>query len=216
MKRLPILMVALASLACISGQATTTDQYLDRVRQMHAENREQFRHLTTVTFAVPTPLVSNDPQAPLPTNVEAKQYMLSLLAPRLADLSRASLFLRKQLDELEAMEVPEEYKGLHADLLAMWEAGIAWVDAWLESTQDATAYIQVDDWEGFDAINTVDDQELTELNRLTEQHVNASRRVDVVLFEKPKQLPLDIGGSVTAQAKRPLPDVPTATRESAP
>ena len=54
MWRLTVLLLVL--LACSSAPATGTpdpDQYLDRVRQMHAENRAHFKHLTTVTFAPP-------------------------------------------------------------------------------------------------------------------------------------------------------------------
>ena len=127
----------LVLLACSSAPATDTPDpnvYLDRVRQMHAENRAQFKHLTTVTFAPPAAQTSSDPNESAPTYDEWKLYVLSGLIPHLTDLSKASTFLWAQLNELNTMAVPEEHTGLHADLVAMWEAGIAWVDHRLEFT----------------------------------------------------------------------------------
>ena len=211
--RLLVILPVLILLACSFTPADSPDpdQYLERVRQMHAENREQFRHLTTVTFAAPTAQVIDDPTEPTPTDEESKRYSLSSYAPWVADLSRASRFLQRQLDELNAMAVPDEHKDLHADLIAMWEAGIRWVDDWLESTQDIVTYLWTEDWEAFDALDNAYDEEVARRNALIEQHINASSRVDFVLFGTPEPEPFAIAGSATAWALTPFPDIPTAT-----
>ena len=216
--RLLVILPALILLACSSAPADSPDpdQYLDRVRQMHAENRAQFEHLTTVTFAPPVAYTSDDPNEPTPTDEESKRNILSLHAPMVADLSRASRFLRRQLDELNTIAVPEEYTDLHADLITMWEAGLAWVDDWLESTQDVVTYLWTENWEAYDAFDNAYNEEVARRNALLEQHINASRRVDFVLFGTPEPEPFDISGSSTAWALTPLPPVPTATRGPAP
>ena len=216
--RLFLILPVLFLLACSSvpTDSPDPDQYLDRVRQMHAENRAQFNHLTTVTFAPPVAYTSDDPNEPAPTDEELKRDFLSLHAPRVADLSRASRFLRRQLDELNTMAVPEEHTDLHADLITMWEAGLAWVDDWLESTQDIVTYVWIEDWEAFDAFDNAYNDQVARLIVLSEHHINASSRVDFVLFGTPEPEPFDISGSSTARALTPLPEVPTAPLEPTP
>ena len=211
--RILVILPALLLLACSSTPADSPDpdQYLDRVRRMHAENRAQFNHLTTVTFAPPVAQSSSDPNEPNPTYDEWKLYVLSGLLPHLIDLSKTSTFLWAQLNELNTMAVPEEHTDLHADLITMWEAGIAWVDEQLGDAQQAATYLQADDWEGFDEINMVDDEDNERAHRLIDQYVNAVSRVDFVLFGTPEPEPFDISGSSTAWAKTPLPPIPTAT-----
>lgn len=209
------MVLALLVLACTSGVTSTppsanSEEYLDRVRQMYKENRTQIKHLTSVTFAPPTPRSSNDPTEPTSTSEEDKRYSLSILAPGLAELSRTSRFLRGQLDELNTMQVPNEHKELHIDLIAMWEAGIAWVDNWLESTQDSVTYMWAEDWEAFDAIDRSSNEDTARLHTLIDQHVNSVRRVDFVLFGTPESTPFDISGTSTAWAQTPLPPEPTA------
>ena len=213
--RLLLILPALILLACSSAPSNSPDpdQYLDRVRQMHAENRAQFEHLTTVTFAPPTPQVIDDPTEPTPTDEELKRDSLSLLAPMLADLSRASRFLRGQLDELNAMTVPDEHKDLHADLIAMWEAGIAWVDDRLELTQDHVTAYHTENWEAFDEIDRVlnSSEDMERRHTLIDRHVDAVNRVNFVLFGTPEPSPFSASGTSTAWAKTPPPPVPTAT-----
>ena len=178
---------------------------------MHAENRAQFEHLTTVTFAPPVAQSSSDPNEPNPTYDEWKLYVLSGLLPHLNDLSKTSTFLWVQLNELNTMAVPEEHTGLHADLVTMWEAGIAWVDERLRTAQQAATYLQADDWEGFDEAYMVDEEDMERAHTLIDRHVDAVNRVNFVLFGTPEPEPFDISGSSTAWALTPLPEVPTAT-----
>ena len=211
--RLIIILLAILLLACSSTPADSPDpdQYLHRVRRMHAENRAQFEHLTTVTFAPPVAQSSSDPNEPNPTYDEWKLYVLSGLLPHLNDLSKASTFLWAQLNELNTMAVPEEHTDLHADLVIMWETGIAWVDEQLGTAQQAATYLQADDWEGFGEANMVDDEDNERTHRLIDHYVNAVNRVDFVLFGTPEPEPFDISGTSTAWALTPLPDEPTAT-----
>ena len=211
--RLLLILPVFFLLACASGPADSPDpdQYLDRVRQMHAENRAQFNHLTTVTFAPPVAQSSSDPNEPNSTYDEWKLYVLSGLLPHLIDLSKISTFLWAQLNELNTMAVPEEHTDLHADLITMWEAGIASVDQRLRSAQQVATYVQTDDWEAFGAFDNAYNEEVARRNALLEQHINAVSRVDFVLFGTPEPAPFDISGSSTAWALTPLPDEPTAT-----
>ncbi len=211
--RLLLILPVFFLLACSSAPADSPDpdQYLDRVRRMHAENRAQFEHLTTVTFAPPVAQSSSDPNDPNPTYDEWKLYVLSGLLPHLNDLSKTSTFLWAQLNELNTMAVPEEHTGLHADLVTMWEAGIAWVDERLRTAQQAATYLQADDWEGFDEANMVDEEDMERAHTLIDRHVDAVNRVNFVLFGTLEPEPFDISGSSTAWAKTPLPPIPTAT-----
>ena len=211
--RLLLILPVFFLLACASGPADSPDpdQYLDRVRQMHAENRAQFEHLTTVTFAPPVEQSSSDPNEPNSTYDEWKLYVLSGLLPHLIDLSKTSMFLWAQLNELNTMAVPEEHTDLHADLITMWEAGIASVDQRLRSALQVATYVQTDDWEAFGAFDDAYNEEIARWNALSERHINAVSRVEFVLFGTPEPEPFDISGSSTAWALTPLPDEPTAT-----
>ena len=215
---LPVLM-----LACTSGSGSweayvDPDEYLDRVRRMHAENRAQFKHLTTVTFAPPVAQTSSDPNESAPTYDEWKLYVLSGLIPHLTDLSKASTFLWAQLNDLNTMAVPDEHTGLHADLVAMWEAGIAWVDDRLKLTQDHATAFHMDDSEAYDemdrTLNSSEDMERR--NSLIDRHANAVNRVNFVLLGTPEPSPFSASGTSTAWALKPFPDVPTATLDPAP
>ncbi len=211
--RLFLILPALFLLACSSAPADSPDpdQYLARVRQMHAENRAQFEHLTGVTFAPPVAQSSSDPNEPNSTYDEWKLYVLSGLLPQLIDLSKTSTFLWAQLNELNTMAVPEEHTDLHADLITMWEAGIASVDQRLRSAQQVATYVQTDDWEAFGAFDDAYNEELARWNALSERHINAVSRAEFVLFGTPEPEPFDISGSSTAWALTPFPDEPTAT-----
>ena len=213
--RLLLILPVIVLLACSSAPATDTpdpDRYLDHVRQMHAENRAQFKHLTTVTFAPPTAQVIDDPAGPTPTDEELKRDSLSFLAPRVADLSRVSRFIRGQLDELNAMAVPDEHNDLHADLIVMWEAGIAWVDHRLEFTQDLVTAYHTEDWEAFDEMDIAlnSSEYMERRNTLIDRHANAVSRVNFVLFGTPEPSPFNASGTSTARAMTPLPPEPTA------
>ena len=213
--RLLVILPALILLACSSAPADSPDpdQYLDRVRQMHAENRAQFEYLTTVTFAPPVAQSSSDPNEPNSTYDEWKLYVLSGLLPHLIDLSKTSALLWAQLNELNTMAVPEEHTDLHADLITMWEVGIASVDQRLWSAQQVATYVQTDDWKAFGAFDDAYDEEIARWNALSEQHINAVSRVEFVLFGTPEPESFDISGSSTAWALTPFPDEPTATLE---
>ncbi len=213
--RLFLILPVLFLLACSSAPADSPDpdQYLDRVRQMHADNRAQFEHLTTVTFAPPVEQSSSDPNEPNSTYDEWKLYVLSGLLPHLIDLSKTSTFLWAQLNELNTMAVPEEHTDLHADLITMWEAGIASVDQRLKSAQQVATYVQTDDWEAFGAFDDAYNEEIARWNALSERHINAVSRVEFVLFSTPEPEPFDISGSSTARALTSLPEVPTAPLE---
>ena len=206
--RLLVILPLLLLLACASGPAENPDpdQYLDRVRRMHAEYKEQFGHLTAVTFAV-TPR-TQEPDIPTPTIEEREQEFLAGMAVRLADLTRINRFQRDGLAELNAMAVPEEHKDLHADLVDLWEAGIAWTDRWLVATQDAIGGVQGEAWGD---LGVLTDEEIAAYEKIHARHVDAWGRVDFVLLGTPQPPPYDIPGSATAWALTPLPEVPTAT-----
>lgn len=205
---LSLAVLWLVSLACTSAPAESPDldQYLDRVRRMHAEYKEQFGHLTSVTLDW-TPS-TQEPDIPTPTIEEWQQEVLALYAVRLADLSRANRFQRDGLAELIAMAVPGGHIDLHADLIELWEAGIAWTDRWLVDTEDAIGLIQGAEW-GSDGMYT--DEEIATYLKVHARHVDAWGRVDFVLLGTPQPTPYDIPGSATARALTPFPDIPTAT-----
>ena len=207
--RLIVILPALLLLACSSGAAVASldpSEYLDRVRQMHAEYKEQFGHLTAVTLAV-TPR-TQEPDIPTPTTEEWQQEVLAGLAVRLADLTRVNRFQREGLAELNAMAVPEEHKDLHADLVELWEAGIAWTDRWLVEAQDTIGGVQGESWGDVDLYT---DEEIAAYRKIHARHVDAWGRVDFVLLGTPQPPPYDIPGSATAWALTPFPEIPTAT-----
>ena len=211
--RLLVILPVLILLACSSAPADSPDpdQYLERVRQMHAEYKEQFGHLTSVTLAVKPRL--QEPDIPTPTIEEWQQEVLAGLAVRLADLSRVNRFQLEGLAELNAMAVPEEHKGLHADLIELWESGIAWTDRWVVETQNIIGVMEGADWADTDGDI---DEEVAAYDKIHGRHVDAWHRVDFVLLGTPQPPPYDIPGSATAWALTPLPPVPTATRGPAP
>ena len=167
--------------------------------------------MTAVTLAV-----TRRPQEldiPTPTIEEWQQEVLAGLAVRLADLTRVNRFQQEGLAELNAMAVPEEHKDLHADLVELWEAGIAWTDRWLVGTQDAIGGVQGESWGDVDVYT---DEERAAYQKIHARHVDAWGRVDFVLLGTPQPPPYDIPGSATAWALTPPPPVPTATRGPAP
>ena len=130
------------------------------------------------------------------------------MAVRLADLTRVNRFQREGVAEHSAMAVPGEHIDLHADLVELWEAGIAWTDRWLVGTQDAIGGVQGESWGDLDAESV---EEIAAYERIHARHVDAWGRVDFVLLGTPQPTPYDIPGSATAWALTPFPDVPTAT-----
>ena len=211
--RLLVILPVLIFLACsfFPADSPDPDQYLERVRQMHAEYKEQFGHLTSVTLAVKPRL--QEPDIPTPTIEEWQQEVLAGLAVRLADLTRVNRFQWEGLAELNAMAVPEEHKGLHADLIELWESGIAWTDRWVVETQNIIGVMEGADWADTDGDI---DEEVAAYDKIHGRHVDAWHRVDFVLLGTPQPPPYDIPGSATAWALTPLPPVPTATRGPAP
>ncbi len=200
---LPILLL----LACTSGSFANPDpdQYLDRVRQMHAEYKERFGHLTRVTLAVtPRP----ETPGPIPTLEEWQQEFLPGMAVILADFSRVNRFQRDGLDELRSMVVPQEHEGIHYDLIELWEAGIAWTNRWMVETENLISAAHNVEWGYFD-VET--DEEISAYSKIHARHVDAWARVDFVLLGTPEPPPYDIQGSATAWALTPFPEIPTAT-----
>ncbi len=206
--RLLLILPVLILLSCTSAPVDSPDpdQYLDRVRRMHAEYKEQFGYLTSVTLVV-TPS-TQEPGIPTPTIEEWQQEVLAGMAVRLADLTRVNRFQRDSLAELNAMAVPGEHKDLHGDLVELWEAGIAWTDRWLVATQDAIGGVQGESWGDLDVES---DEERAAYEKIHARHVDAWGRVDFVLLGTPQPTPYDIPGSATAWALTPFPDIPTAT-----